>query len=165
MRLSGVAAHLKLYTLKAFYHFPHNCNCKVTECSISRWISANTVNYFWKVGQHMCPEALDSNIHFLIFSLSKIFNNDWLLYCYISYAAVQHRFRSIVSKINLVKLRKRSIILLSTISFEFQTEKRPDTPRAPAGISTISHSVAPAWSFFQSFYFGPTVKHACARPA
>lgn len=57
---ASVWNHCSPYTLyfESIYHFPHNCNCKVTECSISRWISANTVNYFWKVGQHMCPEAL-----------------------------------------------------------------------------------------------------------
>lgn len=66
--------------------------------------------------------------------------------CYISYAAVQHRFRSIVSKINLVKLRKRSIILLSTISFEFQTEK------------TTRHTEGSGRNFYDISFCGPSME-------
>lgn len=166
--LSGTIGWYIVY-LSTFYHFPHSCNRKVTKTFISPRIFANTVNYLAFLER--CPshvaKGTSTDGQIFIFDIQPstrilddgLFNQLCSRLCSTDMSSSQHSLKYSNSN------QQWWIMLLSTIVFESLREKRTDTASAAAGISTISHSGATAWSFFQSFYFGPTLKHACARPA
>lgn len=65
--LSGTTARFIVY-LSTFYHFPHNCNCKVTKTFISPRIFANTVKYLAFL--ESCPSHVAKGTSTDIFDIS-----------------------------------------------------------------------------------------------